>query len=169
MRKRERINKKGFTLVELLVVIAIIGILAAIVTLSVSSARAKARDARRKQDLDSIRTAVEIYNNDHSTYKIAGTGSAGTSCGWFNYQGGVYTKTIAQGLLDAGMLGGIVIDPLGKTTGRAYMYYTDGKNYSIYASLERPNSQDKAACDKNVRCVSLRNSYGINYVIGTGY
>jgi len=53
--------KKSFTLIELLVVIAIIGILAAIIIVNVSSARVKARDARRKSDLDSIRTAIEMY------------------------------------------------------------------------------------------------------------
>jgi prepilin-type N-terminal cleavage/methylation domain-containing protein len=42
---------QGFSLIELLVVIAIIGILATIVTIATGSARAKARDVKRKTDL----------------------------------------------------------------------------------------------------------------------
>jgi len=49
-------NKKlsGFTLIELLVVIAIIGMIVTIVTVSLLSARDKARDAKRKFELAQI-------------------------------------------------------------------------------------------------------------------
>lgn len=54
-------TKRGFTLIELLVVIAIIGLLASVVIASLSSARAKGRDARRVADLKSIQLANELY------------------------------------------------------------------------------------------------------------
>jgi len=56
----------GFTLIELLMVIAVIGILSSIVIANLSSAREKARDARRKEDLNSIRTALELYANGNN-------------------------------------------------------------------------------------------------------
>jgi len=51
-----------------LVVIVIIGILATLATVTLSSARSKARDARRLSDVKQIQTALELYNNDATTY-----------------------------------------------------------------------------------------------------
>jgi len=61
-------KSRGFTLIELLVVIAIIGILASIVMVSMSGARAKARDAVRKSDIRQIGAAMELYYSDNEAY-----------------------------------------------------------------------------------------------------
>ncbi len=66
---------KGFTLIELMVVIAIIGILASIITVSLASSRAKARDAKRISDIRTIQLALEEYYNDNGTYPTAIYGS----------------------------------------------------------------------------------------------
>jgi type II secretion system protein G len=64
-------NKKsvrGFTLIELLIVIAIIGILASIVLVSLSQARAKAKDARMAANIKSVQTALDTYYIDNGYY-----------------------------------------------------------------------------------------------------
>jgi general secretion pathway protein G len=54
-------NQLGFTMVELLVVITIIGVLTAAAASTYSTIQAKARDTRRRADIDEIRKAMELY------------------------------------------------------------------------------------------------------------
>ena len=57
-------KKGGFTLIELLVVIAIIGLLSSIVFASLTTARARGRDARRVSDLTEMAKAIGIIDTD---------------------------------------------------------------------------------------------------------
>jgi prepilin-type N-terminal cleavage/methylation domain-containing protein len=54
-------NQFGFTMVELLVVITIIGVLTATAASTYSTIQSKARDTRRRADIDEIRKAMELY------------------------------------------------------------------------------------------------------------
>ncbi|MDO8572466.1 MAG: prepilin-type N-terminal cleavage/methylation domain-containing protein [bacterium] len=61
-------NKRGFTLIELLVVISIIGLLSSVVLSSLTSARVKARDSKRIQDIVQLQRALELYYQDNGRY-----------------------------------------------------------------------------------------------------
>ena len=63
---------RAFTLIELLVVIAIIGILSSVVLASLNTARTRANDARRMQDLQQLARAISMYHLDHGTYPHPG-------------------------------------------------------------------------------------------------
>src|SRR3990167_171127 len=58
----------GFTLIELLVVIAIIGTIIGGVFVAFTNAQQKGRDQRRKEDLQSLKTALTAYYLDHGSY-----------------------------------------------------------------------------------------------------
>ena len=60
--------KKGYSLIELLVVISIIGILTALALVALQGAKTSGRDARRRGDLEQIRSALEIYKSDCQQY-----------------------------------------------------------------------------------------------------
>lgn len=57
----EKSGKKSFTLIEMLIVIAILGILTGVIYVYTGSTKEKARDARRKQDLDTLSKAIDLY------------------------------------------------------------------------------------------------------------
>ena len=59
--RTQELKTGGFTLLELLVVIGIIAILVGFATVSYTAAQVRARDARRKADLNSMKNALEQY------------------------------------------------------------------------------------------------------------
>jgi prepilin-type N-terminal cleavage/methylation domain-containing protein len=59
--------KKGFTLVELLLVIVIIGLLSAVVVVSLTDSRKKGSDAGVKNNLSAARSQGEVFYNTNTS------------------------------------------------------------------------------------------------------
>jgi type II secretion system protein G len=108
-------KQRGFTLIELLVVIAIIGILSSIVIVSLTSARAKARDAKRVSELKEIQTALEVYYTNNGEYPKGCAVSSG------HYEGGIWGNVQWQNILPPLYMGKMPTDPI--NTAREYSYY----------------------------------------------
>ena len=58
-------KRTGFTLVEILIVVVILGILAAIVIPQFTDAASDARNSSVQSDLQTLRSAVELYKVQH--------------------------------------------------------------------------------------------------------
>jgi len=61
---------KGFSVIEILFVVLIIIILAGISILALNGQRAKARDAKRIDDIRQVQTALEFYYSDENEYPL---------------------------------------------------------------------------------------------------
>ena len=166
------LNKRGFTLIELLVVIAIIGLLSVIVVVQVQKARVYFRDTKRMHDLNQVRLAFVMYYDDEGNWMEEGSdcGSGDNGIGWFNYQGGSYTRSISGCLKDKGITPIEFLDPTeGKTStpteGFTYMKYHCDDPVRVYllAKLEG-KPQDTTATD-NTCCPTCDSNYGMNYFI----
>ncbi len=71
--KRYASESNGFTLIELLIAVSIVAIISAIGLISFSASQEKVRDAKRKQDLRSIKTALELYKYKSPTKSYPAT------------------------------------------------------------------------------------------------
>ena len=63
-KKEIKLFNRGFTIIELLVVIIIIAILVALAISQLNNATKKARDSKRKSDVDLIRVTFQIIHQD---------------------------------------------------------------------------------------------------------
>jgi len=128
-----RKNLHAFTLIELLVTIAIIGILSVISLVATNSVREAGRDAKRKTDLETIRSALELYHADCGSYPTTALfpqpgSSLNSTCG-----GG--SKTYLVSMPD---------DP---TTGRDYRYNYLPASGTYYLCTALEGSSGGVNCD----------------------
>lgn len=164
-------RNKAFTLIEILIVCAIIAMLAAVAIVSYDKAKQKSRDATRVQDVETIANAFYLYYQDKGTYLISGTGLDGQEgIGWFNCQDSIDTsyrpKSIAQGLVDAGYVRNIIIDPSSDggfhNPGYDYMFYFIAAKATVYARLENPTPAQASTTSSVVYDVWIGNNQATN-------
>lgn len=123
-------HSSAFTLIELLVAVAILAILSTLVLANMNSARERGRDARRKNDLHQLKTALRLYYNDNQAYPDDDGSGAISGFSWgsnWTVAGTTYMNEIPQ-------------DPLSPT----YSYYydlddADDNKFSLKACLENKN------------------------------
>ena len=96
-------TKKGFTLIELMVAISIIAILAAIGMVVYSSAQKSGRISKRAQDLESLKTSLEVYKTATGSYPSIGAAE------WPGYQNCI---TAYLGVLVPTYMPALPADPL---------------------------------------------------------
>lgn len=134
-----RPNQKAFTLLELLVVMAIMAILTVIGIRSFGTIQQKSRDSRRKQDMQNISKALELYYNDYKHYPYSSSGliegcGAGAiqACAWGDTWQNTSNQTLYMSELPADV------------GGNQYFYLADaqGKNFSIFTYLENTEDND---------------------------
>lgn len=143
-----RIGRKGFTLLELLVVIGIISILVAVGSTSYSAAQKKARDARRKADLRSVKNAMEqYYTLCNGSYPATGAGNI--------LPGSITTATPACSIATTIM----AQTPRDPKTGGAYVYFTSpppaGYNPYSLCTWNHATNPSVMESETAIYCISL--------------
>ncbi len=137
--KKFRITKGAFTLIELLVVISIISLLSSVVLASLRSARSRAQDSKKIQELIQLRTALELYRSVNNTYPIP-PGIVGTNCALSSpYISGAYVSTTdwIPGFVTkyySKLPGSTPLPYVGGSKGRGnqcYIYYSNGTDYKL--------------------------------------
>jgi prepilin-type N-terminal cleavage/methylation domain-containing protein len=139
-------SRKGFTLIELMIAITILAIVASIGLVTYSKAQVTARDNRRKQDLQAIRAALELYYQKNNRYPAnTAPQTSAASQPWINDNGS--NPAIP---LDSQYIASVPVDPK-NSGGSVYTYYsagpwgtctTAGSYYWIFANLENTNDPE---------------------------
>jgi len=121
--------KKAFTLIEILVVATIICLLALAGFVSYSQFMKQSRDAKRKADIEIIRSAIEMYRSTNNLYPTSPVSPPGLP---FGTAGLVDTNTPPNTYMSK-----IPTDP---QENGLYYYSSNGSTYTLGIHLESTTS-----------------------------
>lgn len=115
----------GFTLIEIMVATTIIAVLSVIGIVSYNSVNKRSRDAKRKSDLEQVRSALEMYRADNGSYP----GTSATFITLTTLDAGNGTGPLVPSYLPS-----IPMDPKSRTTTPIPYYYSPTGNGPPYYS-----------------------------------
>jgi len=133
------LKKTGYTLIEILVAISIIAVLTAVGVTSFTSVNKKSRDAKRKSDIEQIRSALEMYRADNGSYPA--------------------TDNLDDLEVDS-YIAKIPLDPKDGQTGYTYVYTALGSpaySYTLQALLENPDDSDNSCIPTEPKNYCVKN------------
>lgn len=147
-------GRQGFTLIEILVAATIIAVLSVSGVASYTSINKRSRDAKRKSDLEQVRSALEMFRVDKGYYP--------------NSSGIWYTFSSVEAYVVPDYAPSVPTDP--KSTAAKpvdYYYFSTGTglkayNYCLCAQME-------SEADSNTCGVGLANSGGTTPVSWCNY
>lgn len=130
-----KVNTLGFTLIELLVTVSILAIISTIGLTAYQTVKSKARDSIRKQDLNTLATALEIHFQKKG-YFIQGNGSCLDSQIFYQLKEPGIGPYISESQVPK--------DPAGELY--CYISVNNGEGFRLFAKLENTNDPEVISC-----------------------
>jgi prepilin-type N-terminal cleavage/methylation domain-containing protein len=156
-------SAKGFTLQELLITMAIIGVLSAIGFTSFHTLTLKSRDQKRKQDLKSISTALELFYQTNRRYPCTAGWQVSNPAGdWIQDTCAVppslvprYINVLPHDIVNTGTQPWLTGQyAYGYFSSGAYGVCPAGTYYFLVTQLETTNDSDSFARKQNTGCTN---------------
>jgi prepilin-type N-terminal cleavage/methylation domain-containing protein len=182
-------QKKGFTLIELLIVIGILAVLATVVVLVLNPAQlfAQARDSRRVEDLNNVRSALNFYLTTVSSPDMAGGGGTCATNYWGSsasstenftgspsidastgtgVDGSGWVPVVFTNISGGSPLAALPTDPLNPdTAAQSYTYQCDNTNKTFELNANMESTRYASSGTDDVESTDGGNTAGI-YEVG---
>lgn len=174
-------KSRGFTLLEILVVIMIIGLLVVIGLRSFMTSQVKARDSKRKNEVEQLVRALELFRNDQGYYPVGNTQGQimmfSSTDGWITFEWG-------EEFVDVNNPNTIYMAKLPRISNAVSFYYqafardasggfsevnntsaTEAQAYQIHSLLENPEDGARLPGVTEHNCGVVGRPQNCNYVV----